>query len=386
MTIDALTFDEILASLTAAFKSVLGDDINLDPSEPIGQLLFLLSNASYELAQSFLAARNACIINSAQNQDLDNLVGFLNVIRSLGVKTLVPNVSVTGTNGTVIPAGSQASDSIGAVFESTTEITIAGGIGVADFIAVDAGANVVNIGTLTTIVTPIVGWDTVTNPEIGITGSGPETDAELRSKFFRSAQPYSLGYPGAVKSLVMRIPDTVDVAIFENDRDIVGPNAQPPHSIWPIVAYPDVRRNEEIAQALYATLPPVLNYADGGLPATVQTADAQTLSQGTKTMTWNKALETLVEFEVEVKNEDDVTAKNVEEIKQNLVDFLRETATIGGTIFQSQALAAIVCGAGYPIESIKFDRTGGTPANVDLPAQYYEIFYTELTAITVTFI
>jgi hypothetical protein len=388
MNIDAFTYQEILDALIIGYKAALGDDINLDASGPIGQLLYLEANNSFEENNSYLAARNACIVNSAQNQDLDNLVGLLNITRSLGIKTLVPNVDVTGTDGNVIPSGSQASDENGKVFESITDITIAGGIGVSDFIAIESGDSEVPIDTLINIVTPIPGWDSVTNPESGITGSNKETDSQLRNRFFRSSQPYAYGIPGAIKAEIMRVPDTNDVVVFENDFDVAGINGQAPHSYWVIVDYPDIRRNDDIAQAIYNRKTVVLDYSDTGIPATAQTGNAQTLSQGLRVMNWNKALRTRVVFEIDLKFDNNITTENVAQVKQSVVDFVQVNAKIGSTLFFSQVLQSVACDAGtsFAVESVRFDRDGGTPVEADLVALYYEIFFTTIDDVNVSFV
>jgi uncharacterized phage protein gp47/JayE len=99
--------------------------------------------------------------------------------------------------------------------------------------ALNAGAVLVLAETLTTIVTPVAGWDSVTNLAEGIQGRDIETDAELRLRI----EAARLG-AGTVEAIKSRIQDEVDgvtrAIVIENRTDDVV-DGQPAHSIHVIV-------------------------------------------------------------------------------------------------------------------------------------------------------
>lgn len=84
------------------------------------------------------------------------------------------------------------------------------------FQAQEYGPIAVPAGSLTNILTPIAGWNSLTNFDAGVIGRFQETDAELRLR--RQATLRGLGY-STVEAFLARIPEVpgvTDVLVFEN--------------------------------------------------------------------------------------------------------------------------------------------------------------------------
>ncbi len=136
---------------------------------------------AYEEAGPTVAAINT--INSLV-VPIDGISGVTNTQPAvLGTKYL-PDYSFTtlrcaGTPGTVISPQAIVSDTNSKQWRTFEGCTInAGGYCNAYFYAVDSGAIDAEIGTITTIVTAISGWSTVTNqakPRLGVAGGEPTT-------------------------------------------------------------------------------------------------------------------------------------------------------------------------------------------------------------------
>ena len=93
-------------------------------------------------------------------------------------------LTCSGTPATIITAGSQVSNTAGFVFENLSPGTIDGG-GTVDivFTSVTSGAVTCPPGTATTIVTPIVGWASVTNAaDVTLLGVQSDVAYALMSK------------------------------------------------------------------------------------------------------------------------------------------------------------------------------------------------------------
>jgi uncharacterized phage protein gp47/JayE len=93
--------------------------------------------------------------------------------------------AATGTNGTVIPAGSELQSTSGQVYETDSAATIATGTATLDFTAQEAGEDGNDDGGISlSFVSPIVGIDnTVTVDSDGIQGgTDEETDENLRDR------------------------------------------------------------------------------------------------------------------------------------------------------------------------------------------------------------
>ena len=85
------------------------------------------------------------------------------------------------------------------------------------FLAQEFGVIPVPVGSLTEILTPIAGWQSLTNFEAGITGREQETDEELRLRAKQSLHTQGAATVEAIRSrLLQEVPGVNSVTIFEN--------------------------------------------------------------------------------------------------------------------------------------------------------------------------
>ena len=101
------TLATLKAEEEAKFKSQFGDNINLDPQSPFGQIIGLNVKAFAELwdaLQEIYTSRN---IFEATGYSLDAIVGETGTIRQPATQTIAYDVSVFGTENSVIPAGTK---------------------------------------------------------------------------------------------------------------------------------------------------------------------------------------------------------------------------------------------------------------------------------------
>jgi hypothetical protein len=162
------------------FKSVFGSDLNVDSQTPQGVLMNLIT-----------LERNSVLRNNAQlaNQINPDIAGgvFLDAIwalmggqRSVGKSSFVV-CDLTGVPGTPIPAGTTAKSTLGDVFISDDDAVL-DVTGFASVIFKSEVLGPINAppGTITEIVTQVLGWETITNPNQAILGSEIESDGQAR--------------------------------------------------------------------------------------------------------------------------------------------------------------------------------------------------------------
>ena len=94
----------------------------------------------------------------------------------------IVSCNLTGVGGTVVPIGSQAQTTTGIVFQSVSAVTLpwTGYISV-NFQALISGRLAAASGTLTQIVTGVVGWEGITNPLDATPGIAAQSDAQART-------------------------------------------------------------------------------------------------------------------------------------------------------------------------------------------------------------
>lgn len=120
------------------------------------------------------------------------------------------------------------------------------------FEAVETGPITVLSGTFTEIVTPVSGWDSVSNIEDGVAGRDLETDQELRIRRLNSIRVLGAGSVEAIQArLRQEVQDVLNALVFEN-REPFEVNGRPAHSFETVVQGGD---DTEIAEKIWELKP-----------------------------------------------------------------------------------------------------------------------------------
>lgn len=101
------------------------------------------------------------------------------------------NITITGTNGTIIPAATVLQRGDAAEFVTSAEVTIAGGTATASVTASDPGEAGNSVaGTTLNLVSPIAGAQSAATVDVDglVEGSDAESDASLRSRLLTRIQ------------------------------------------------------------------------------------------------------------------------------------------------------------------------------------------------------
>ena len=139
--------------LTNIYKTALGDQLDVSPETPQGQVIDLDSKVWRNVEKATVIIIKSLDIDSADGIFLDYLGTLLGIKRRRGTKTTI-SATVGGVAGTVIAKGSKAATlTTGHEFQTDYQVTIGtgGNVDVA-MSAVSVGPIEVVIGELTSIV------------------------------------------------------------------------------------------------------------------------------------------------------------------------------------------------------------------------------------------
>lgn len=106
--------------------------------------------------------------------------------------------------------------------------------------------------TITNISTPVLGWDSVSNPVAATPGRWRETDEDLRDRFRNSKFERAGNILEALYTALNGIDNVRQVVIYENDTDQTDANGIPAHSFMPVVLGGDPL---EIAERIWENKP-----------------------------------------------------------------------------------------------------------------------------------
>jgi len=120
-------------------------------------------------------------------------------------------------------------------FSTTSNLAITKVKKIGQLVAVVVGAINQDANTITQIVTPVLGWDSITNPLDASPGRLTETDEELRLRFRNTKLERSSNILDSLYSALLNVNGVQEVAIYENDTSITDSNGVLPHSFFPVV-------------------------------------------------------------------------------------------------------------------------------------------------------
>jgi hypothetical protein len=239
------------AEVENEYRAALGADIVVTPNTPQGVLI-----TAEVIARANALGNNAALANQI-NPDIAGGV-FLDAIWALtggerlpATRSFIPGVSLAGVAGTLIPAGSIAAKSDGVQFASTADVVLDGsGLGVVEFVAVDFGPIACNPGALDTVVSGVLGWETVNNIDPAVLGRNVESDGASRVRRRNTLALQGSGGPGAIIAGLYDTEGVRSLAFRENVTDVAtvidGINLGP-HSIYVCV---DGGTDEAVAATL----------------------------------------------------------------------------------------------------------------------------------------
>lgn len=242
--------DEYFAQLQDAMRAIWGADIDVDPDSLDGQQLGIYAESISNLAQLGEDIYNGFSPQGATGQGLSRLVQLNGIRRIAGAYSTV-TLTATGTEGTIIPAGSLVRNPTTNVqFQTLADATIpASGTVDIGARATVFGALTSAAGTVTRIDTPIFGWQTVTNTLAAAPGRLEETDEQLRIRRAQSTATPGVSILDSIHGSILGLQGVLHAAVYENDQDTPAPvTGQPPHSIKAVV---DGGANADIANVIY---------------------------------------------------------------------------------------------------------------------------------------
>lgn len=246
--ISAPDYDDILQQLKSAFQSIYGSDIDLAPDTQDGQIIAIFARAINDCNQMAIATYNAYSPATAQGAGLASVVKINGLQKKLSSNSTAP-VTVVGVAGTTIEGGIIGDNAgLGTQWRLPSPLLIPAE-GTIDTTATctQTGAITAQENTLTVIVTPTLGWQSVTNPETAAPGAPVEQDAQLRARQSESTANGAETVIEALYGAVAEIPLVQQVQIYENDADAPDANGVPAHSIAVVVLGGD-------AQAILQTI------------------------------------------------------------------------------------------------------------------------------------
>lgn len=193
--------------------------------------------------------------------------------------------------------------------------------------AVDTGPVQGLAGTLTTIDSPVSGWDAVGNAIAMTTGLNEERDTEFRIRRLAALQGLGNATIDAITGDLLLVEGVISAIVFENDTDFtVG--SRPPHSIECLA---DGGADADIAQTVWDS-------KAGGIATFGSESDTATDSQGnSQTINFTRPTNIDIYLDVTLTTDSDYPANGDELVETEILSFT-DTLSIGDDVIVSPYL------------------------------------------------
>jgi len=225
-------YTDIIESMETRAKNLFGENVNLTERSPLGLFIRVIAWSLGIVWQLAEKVYNSAYVDTAEGTQLDHVAKYIGIQRRPAERA-VGEVTITGDDGTTIPAGFLVATGDDIEFE-TTQLAIigAGGNVTVGIIAREPGAGSnVPAGTITKIINPTAGVDSVTNPEPTAGGRNEETDAELRDRYVLSVAKGGASTIDSIRASLLDTPGVRAALVVANNTMEVDADGRPPKSV-----------------------------------------------------------------------------------------------------------------------------------------------------------
>lgn len=372
------TYNEILEELVTDMQDIFGSGIYLGNDSQDYQLLSRIAEKIYDTYQVCEIVYNSHSPATAIGTGLDYIVAINGIARKQATRSTV-SVEIRGTAGTTIENGMIADEN--GFFWELPPIVIIGDNGMVEVDATcrDAGLAQAEPGTVNRIMTPTMGWESVSNSGAAVTGTVIETDAELRARQAESVAQPSQSMKQGLQGALSALADVSRCYVYENDTSITDENGVPSHSVCCIVEGGD---DEEIARTILFRKGCGCG-THGTTEITVQDDDEQDYK-----IKFSRPRQVDVDIEIEISRRPGYTEATPTEITGAVAEYLN-TFSIGTDLTTSiiwmvaQQINADYRAPAFSVTSIKAARHGGELGVGDIVIAYDEVARGNATYIKV---
>lgn len=220
------------------------------------------------------------------------------------------------------------------------------------------------IDTVTTILTPVFGWTSVSNEVSAEKGSTEESDEELRERFRISKAVRANNLAEALYAQLLELEDVSFVRVYENMTDVVDLKGLPPHSFMAIVRG---GVDTDIGEVVWNNKPLGIG-SEGNTSVTIR--DSQNIE---RTVKFSRATEVPIYVNVTVKKVGNTFPNDgAEQIRQALINYINDGAVFGEEIIYTRMFTPINSVPGHQVNVLEIGKTSLTMGTTNIVLNWDE--------------
>ncbi|HEI6974392.1 TPA: baseplate J/gp47 family protein [Yersinia enterocolitica] len=226
------TFRDLFQTLSDAYKSIYGQDIDLDQESPDGQRVAIEAQARTDIEASiqWLYSQMDPDFNTG---DMQQIIAKLHGLYLRPGSRSQRDLNVATDRPVFLYSGYKIRDQSNQVWFVRQNVTIPAGTTTVTFFAQDFGKVTGLIADTFTQLTPELGVLSITADAVAVVGRDEETPEEFRQRRNRSLENPATGSTGAIFAKVAQLTGVTDLNVGENDTKIDDVlTGIPANSIW----------------------------------------------------------------------------------------------------------------------------------------------------------
>lgn len=335
--------------------------------------------------QAYLASQQFDPLN-ASGAALRGLVQLNGITPSYGSVTQIP-MTLGGSAGVVIPAGSRIASADGKeVYETVSTVTI-GNAGTVTVNAncIESGPNEPDAGTIISIQTPIYGWNYATNGAATSIGTLADTDTELHIKQERATSATSYRQVDAIIAGIVNVPGVTFARLYVNKTTSTDANGIAAKTMAPVVVG---GTDEDIANVLRLKAGSLDNF-QGNLPNPIvytgPLGDVQTIDFYRPT-----EVPVYIDLDITVTNSASYPEDAEDQIKTAIVNYAQYDQSgaagfpPGADVILSRLYTPINSVPGFKVNTLEIGKTSSSTTAADIAINWNEIATFDPDNITIT--
>lgn len=314
--------------------------ISLSPSNASGitvSVVTLQNSTAYTITYSNTTTNNTITYTSDASATVAEILAGLQSVIAGAHPTLT--ASVVGTDLVI-----NRNDIFQTVnFTTSANLGITKVRTVGEVVAINSGVIVQPANTIDTILTPMLGWDSVINPVAATPGEERETDEQLRLRFRNGKFDRATNTLDAIYSALINLDNVSEVTIYENDTSVVDGNGVPAHSFLPIVSG---GLSTDIANAIWDNKPiGILSYGN----TTVSVNDVQGFPHD---VSFSRPDPVVIYISMNITTDVNFPPNGNDAIKSALIDYFTANFGTGDDVIYSRLYTPINSIPGHEVVSL----------------------------------
>lgn len=235
---------------------------------------------------------------------------------------------------------------------------------VGEVVSVNAGVIEQPANTIDTILTPMLGWDSVINPIAATPGEDRETDEQLRLRFRNGKFDRATNTFDAIYSALINLDNVSEVTIYENDTSAVDGNGVPAHSFLPIVSG---GLSTDIANAIWENKPTgILSYGN----TSVNVTDIQ---GGVHVVSFSRPNPVVIYISMDITTDVNFPANGNDLIRSNIIEYFAANFGTGDDVIYSRIYTPVNQVPGHQVNTLTIGTAPSPVGTVNIPIAFSDI-------------